>query len=293
MKSLFLQTETKRHMTRYLLITTALLLTLSSCRTTKEYAYLVDAERDSAMQIVNTYTNTIHPGDQLYIQVHSSSPESVIPFNQETNKLVSASAKMLQEAGIAQKLGEGVAEGVQNLECYLVRNDGTIEFPVLGSVPAADLTIDSLENYLQRRLVAEQYVSDPIVNVRLMNFRVAVVGEVNAPQELHVEGNRLTLFEALAMCGDITLYGRRDNVTVLRKVNDAVTPILCNLQSKEFLDSPCYYLNPNDIIYVEPNKKKQKQSYRNEKIPSYLSLAVSILALTRTIPRTMQTIQTH
>lgn len=293
MKSLFLQTEIKRHMSRYLLITMALLLLLSSCHTTKEYAYLVDAERDSAIRILNTYTNTIHPGDQLYIQVYSSSPESVVPFNQETNKLVPALAKMLQESGMAQTLGEGAAEGVQNIECYLVRENGTIEFPVLGPVPVADLTHDSLESYLQRRLVSERYVSDPIVDVQLMNFRVAVVGEVNAPQELHVEGNRLTLFEALAMCGDITLYGRRDNVTVLRKVGDAVTPILCNLQSKEFLDSPCYYLNPNDIIYVEPNKKKQKQAYRNEKIPSYISLAVSIVSLSRTIPRTIQTIQSH
>ncbi len=269
-------------MKRILYIIPCFLLMLS-CHTTQEYAYLSDVEKDSAMQIITTYASTIHPGDQLYIYVFSSIPESVIPFNQETNKLTASAARRAGASGLTVHDAQRIQSGDYNIlheqkvpvECYTVKPDGTIDFPVLGSVKAEGVTLDSLSVMLQNMMKEGGYVSDPSVEVKMINFRVAVVGEVNIPQEIHLEGERLTIFEALAMCHDITLYGRRDNVKVVREENGKVQTYVLDLQSKEILDSPCYYLQQNDIVYVEPNDLKKKRASRDENIPRYISIGVS------------------
>lgn len=138
-------------MKRILYIIPCFLLMLS-CHTTQEYAYLSDVEKDSAMQIITTYASTIHPGDQLYIYVFSSIPESVIPFNQETNKLTASRARMAGASGLTvhdkQRIQSGdykvIGEDKVPVECYTVKSDGTIDFPVLGSVKAEGVTLDSL-----------------------------------------------------------------------------------------------------------------------------------------------------
>ena len=186
-------------MKRILYIIPCFLLMLS-CHTTQEYAYLSDVEKDSAMQIITTYASTIHPGDQLYIYVFSSIPESVIPFNQETNKLTASRARMAGASGLTVHDAQRIQSGDYNIlreqkvpvECYTVKPDGTIDFPVLGSVKAEGVTLDSLSVMLQNMMKEGGYVSDPSVEVKMINFRVAVVGEVNIPQEIHLEGERLT-----------------------------------------------------------------------------------------------------
>lgn len=268
-------------MKRILYIIPCLLLMIS-CHTTQEYAYLSDVERDSAMQIITTYASTIHPGDQLYIYVSSTVPESVIPFNQETNKLAAAVARRSGASGLTvhdrQRVQTGdiaIKEQKVSVECYTVKTDGTIDFPVLGVVSVAGVTLDSLSTMLQNKIKEGGYVSDPSVEVKMINFRVAVIGEVNVPQEIHLEGERLTIFEALAMCHDITMYGRRDNVKVAREENGKLQTYVLDMQSKEILDSPCYYLQQNDIVYVEPNDLKKKRASRDENIPRYISMGVS------------------
>ena len=226
----------------------------TSCYHTKELAYVSDAERDSAQVILNNYTATIHPGDQLYIYVSSQTPESVIPFNEETNKGSETS----------------VANG------YNVADDGCIIFPVLGKIMAIGLTRDSLAHVIEHRLLSEGQVTDPVVEVKMMNFRVAVIGEVKVPRELHLTSERITIFEALAMCGDITMDGKRTNVGVLREVDGVVTLGEIDLTSKELFNSPYYYLQQNDIVYVEPTKKKKRLATRDPNIPSYISFGTSM-----------------
>lgn len=259
------------------LVTTFLILAVfTSCGTQREVAYVSDAERDSAQAILSSFAATIHPGDRLYIYVNSQTPESVVPFNEETNKVVS---------GIRGNTSDNIVDG------YLVSSEGTITFPVLGSLPAAGMTHDSLAHEIESRLSDGGYVTDAVVSVRLMNFRVAVVGEVAHPQELHVPGIRLTIFEALALCGDVTMYGKRENVTVIRQ-NVAAESTLpeesqttathvgqIDLTSKEIFNSPYYYLRSGDIVYVEPTDRKKRIATRNPNIPSYISLTVSAARL--------------
>lgn len=248
------------------LLLTAILL-LASCGVQREVAYISDAERDSAQYILSTFSSTIHPGDQLYIYVNSQTLESVIPFNEETNKQTHLN-------------GGGAAPAVDG---YMVSQEGTIIFPVVGVIPVAGMTYDSLARDIESRLIDGGFVNDPVVTVSLMNFRVAVVGEVKRPRELHVPGERLTIFEALALCGDITMDGRRDNISVIRQASPQTSPEgmgttvvgQIDLTSKEIFNSPYYYLKSGDIVYIEPIDKKKRLASRNTEIPSYVSLAVS------------------
>ena len=246
-------------------------------------AYVSDAERDSAQQILSTYSNSIHTGDQLYIYVYSQTPISAVPFNQETH-LVAVEQNRLNRVGSsnqAYRMSETYKrkEGRQ-VEGYLVDQEGYINFPVIGKLKVDGITYDSLQNKIQVLLINGEYVLDPVVTVSPMNFRVSVVGEVRRPRELHITGDRLTIFEALAMCGDITQYGLRDNVVVMREKNGMVTPIEIDLTKKTMFDSEVYYLQQNDIVYVQPTLKRRRQgdprqTYR-ESIGPYASMGVSI-----------------
>lgn len=266
-----------------MLLYVPLVLGMQSCAPTQEMAYIVDAERDSAQKIVTSYANSIHPGDQLYIYVHSQIPESVIPFNQETHTIA---AEMSHVNVVGGSNGENVMPETYrrkrkvDVQGYLVGDDGMIVFPVLGKLHVEGLTYDSLQTMIQNRLIAGDYLYDPVVTVSPMNFRVSVVGEVARPRELHITGDRLTLLEALAMCGDLTQYGVRENVIVVREKNGEAVPLVVDLTKKTLFDSECYYLQHNDIVYVEPNAKKKKLATYDPNMPknidSYVRLGTAI-----------------
>ncbi len=267
---------------RHIIITSLpLILLLAACGTSREYAYISDAERDSAQAIIITFSSTIHPGDQLYIYVASQTPESVIPFNEETNK---AAASLAGVSHATNPSGENLVDG------YRVSQTGSISFPVLGTIPAAGMTRDSLAREIKERLRDGGYVNDPIVTISLMNFRVAVVGEVKYPQELHVTGERLTIFEALAMCGDVTIHGLRSNVAVIRQSatpddSAAVEVGRIDLTSRDLFSSPYYYLCQGDIVYIEPDVAQKRLASRDPNIPSYVSISVSTARFLTTLYR--------
>ncbi len=263
----------------------AMLLLLQSCSTAREMAYITDAERDSAQRIIATYANSIHPGDQLYIYVYSETPESVVPFNQETHK-VAVEANHLNAVG-GRNAGNVMAGTYRPgtewiVPGYLVDDQGMIDFPVLGKIHASGMPYDSLQAVIRQKLITGGYLYDPVVTVSSMNFRVSVVGEVAHPKELHVQGDRLTLLEALAMCGDLTVYGQRENVVVLREKNGEAIPIVVDLTKKTLFDSEVYYLQHNDIVYIEPNKKRKKVATADPNLPQYISSYVRLVsAITR------------
>ena len=261
----------------------ALMFVFASCSSHKELAYISDAERDSAQHILTTYAHTIHPGDLLYIYVNSEVMESVVPFNQETHveALEMSRLNMVGGSNGEQQISDTYKNRTQRqVTGYLVDEQGFITFPVLGKINVAGLQHDSVEAIIQKRLISGEYVIDPVVTVSPMNFRVSVVGEVKTPKELHITGERLTIFEALAMCGDITDSGRRDNVVVMREINGSVIPIEINLTQKTLFNSEAYYLQQNDIVYVEPNDyKKRKSNYDTnlqQDIQSYVRLSGSL-----------------
>ena len=264
----------------------ALLFVFASCSSHKELAYISDAERDSAQQILTTYAHTIHPGDLLYIYVNSEVMESVVPFNQETHieALEMSRLNMVGGSNGEQQISDTYKNRTQRqVTGYLVDEQGFITFPVLGKINVAGLQHDSVETIIQKRLISGEYVIDPVVTVSSMNFRVSVVGEVRNPKELHITGERLTIFEALAMCGDITDSGRRDNVVVMREINGSVIPIEINLTRKSLFNSEAYYLQQNDIVYVEPNDYKKRKTnydpYLQQDILSYVRLSSSLARL--------------
>jgi polysaccharide export outer membrane protein len=163
---------------------------------------------------------------------------------------------------------------------YLVSNGGTIEFPVLGTIKAAGLTKEQLKETITKKLVDQKLLTDPIVTVRFLNFRVTVLGEVNHPGELSVPSEKISLLEAIGLAGDLTIYARRDNVLVIRENENGDKEIKrIDLNSKELLSSPYYYLRSNDIVYVEPNKARIASAGRGQIwVPAVLS-GLSLVAI--------------
>lgn len=241
----------------------AAFLLLVGCRQQK-YVYLEDAPRGEEITVENNYSSRIFPGDILYIYVYSQTPESAVPFNEETNR-TDYSARTIDNWRSEQYHPTG----------RLVGTDGLLHFPLLGTLSTTGLTTDSLAHVIEQRLIESQYVNDPIVTVSLMNFRTTVIGEVVSPQQIHVDGNRLTILEAIALCGDITMDGMRDKVIVVRNTDGKETIDTVNLTSRSLLNSPYYYLQQNDIVYVPPTKKKERLAYRNETWPVYLSTGIA------------------
>lgn len=273
---------------RFILLLCALSL-LAACHSSQELAYFSDAERDSVQAVLSTYNTTIHPGDQLYIYVYSQAPEIAVPFNQETHSIAAEITHLNSVGGTdrSNKMSETFQQSnFSQIPGYLVDEAGTIVFPILGKMVVAGLTQDSLSRRIQNMLIDGGYINDPVVTVTPMNFRVTVIGEVSRPQELHITGDRLTILEAIAMCGDLTIDGKRENVTVMREKNGVATPINIDLTKKTLFDSEVYYLQSNDVVYVEPTDVKKRRMHRDENWPKYVSTTVSIVVTLRNLYRT-------
>lgn len=234
-----------------------------------EIAYINDAPRDSSETLTGQFSKGIQPNDMLHIYVESATPESAIQFNQETNRSTS--------------VGTGkTASGSSNMG-YLVNQDGDIVFPILGSLHVGGMTHRELATMLEQRLIAEGYITDPVVTVRLLNFKVSILGDVSHPTQLQIDGERVTIFEALSMAGDLTIYGQRKNVTVVREENGVRTIGTLDLTSKDVFKSPYYYLHQNDMVYVEPNKRKKRDSTRDPMLWSMISTILSAASLSVTL----------
>lgn len=244
------------------------LLLLAGCSPKYKYVYVEDAPRDQEMAIANNYSTIIFPGDHLYIYTYSQTQVAVQPFNEET-----------REATITDGQQNRVTVKNKEIKGYIVDGNGNIQFPVLGDINTTGLTLDGLAREIEARLIEGRYVKDPLVTVSLMNFRVTVVGEVTKPQLLHGSGNRMTILEAIAKCGDVTMDGIRSNVKVIR-TNGAVQTIdSVDLTSKTMLDSPCYYLHSGDIVYVEPTYRKKRIAWRDEDWPRYLNIGAQTVRI--------------
>ncbi|MBP5547198.1 MAG: polysaccharide biosynthesis/export family protein [Bacteroidales bacterium] len=257
-----------------LVLSSCLMVSLAACSSTQErYHYVADAPLNTPMPITNNYDATIYAGDQLYIYVGSAEPSSVRMFNEESNRKVPTGATSTTYLDTVRYETRG----------YLVSQSGCIMFPVLGRLEVKGMTREELGRDIERRLIDGGYVKDPVVTVNIMNFHVAVIGEVKAPKIVLADGSRLTIFEALAQAGDITIDGLRTNVVVVRNHGDGEIVDTLDLTRKEVLDSPYYYLQQNDIVYVEPTEEKKKKAWRNEDWPSYISLSTSALRVAYTV----------
>ena len=246
----------------------------TSCASSKKVVYLQDVVPLKQQDIEQKYEVYVHNDDLLAIMVNSKNPELALPFNMPM---------------VPYQLGSE-SGGQQRVLGYLVDTNGDIDFPILGKLHVAGLTRLQLTDMIKQRLIDEDLIKDPIVTVQFLNYKVSVMGEVNRPGSFNISGDRITLLEALSMAGDLTIYGRRDRVAVIREKDGKRTILMHDLRSSDIFNSPCYYLQQNDIVYVEPNKAKAGQSEinQNKSVGVWLSAAsilVSIASLIVTLTK--------
>ena len=247
----------------YLLVCVAVFFT--ACTSTKKILYLQDVVPLKQQEIEQKYEVIIHSDDLLAIMVNSRDPELALPFNMPM---------------VTYQLGSN-STGQQRVLGYLVDTNGDIDFPILGKIHVEGLTRMQLTELVKNKLIEGDLIKDPIVTVQFLNFKVSVMGEVGRPGSFTISGDRITLLEALSMAGDLTIYGRRDRGGVIRENNGKRTILFHDLRSAEIFNSPCYYLQQNDIVYVEPNKAKSGQSGINQN--NTIGVWVSVISLLTTI----------
>ena len=245
---------------------------LTGCVGQKKILYLQDLEEQEKFKINGSYDVEITYDDLLGITVNSRNPELTVPFTLQTGAVGSSSA-----TGVSGSSGQ---KGIE----YLVDSKGDIDFPVLGKIHVVGMTRMELTNYIKRRLIDEDYIKDPIVIVKFLNFKVSVLGDVGSPGVINVSSDRITVFEAISQAGDLAITGRRYNVTIIREENGERVPYYLDLRSKDVFDSPCYYLQQNDLVYVEPSRNKIRQGDTNQftRINTWttlISFAMSVITL--------------
>ena len=224
---------------------------ICSCSTNKEVVYFQDLTDYETLVGQNTSQVKFKVDDILSIFVSTLNPEASAPFNL---------FRGAQEGGIA-------AQQVN----YIIDKDGEIDFPVIGKLKIAGLSPTETRELLQDRL--SDYLKNPIINIRIQNFTVTVLGAVGRPGTYPVNGEQITIFEALGLAGDVVIKGRRDNVKVIRDFGDTKVYHTVNLNSKNVFKSPAYYLTQNDLVYVEPNKSGKAESALDQRASIAISIA--------------------
>ncbi|MFH4969051.1 polysaccharide biosynthesis/export family protein [Gaetbulibacter sp. M240] len=207
-----------------------LLLFLTSCKTRKDVVYFQNVKNFETMVDTDTFNAKLKIGDILSIYVSTLVPSASAPYN------------IMRSTGNQSELIN-----------YLIDVDGNIDYPVLGKIKLIGLTVEGAKQLLRQKFENGNLLKDPVIIIRLLNYRVTVAGEVRNPGVYPVSGERVSILEALGMAGDLTIKGRRDNVLVIRNFNGTKTYTRIDLTSKEVFNSPVFYLTQNDYVYVEPN----------------------------------------
>lgn len=229
------------------------ILLLSSCASKKEVVYFQNTGSFETLVDKNSFTPKFKVDDLVSIHVSTLNAEASAPFN----------------------LFRGASEGGIRAEQvdYLIDREGEIDFPVIGKLKISGLSAEEVRNLLRDKL--SEYLKDPIINIRLKNFTVTILGEVRRPGTYPVNGERITILEALGMAGDLTVKGVRENVMVIRDFDGTKVYTRVDLTRKEAMSSPVYYLTQNDVVYIEPNKSAITAS----SLDNRASIAVTIASI--------------
>ena len=253
-------------------------ITLASCQSYKKVPYLQSYEsltdksyKEIVINEVNQqdtlYDARIQPKDLLNITINTTDPQAAAPFNltmQTYNNIAQSNASTTSQPALQQ---------------YLVDNAGEIDFPVIGRLQVGGLTKNAAENLIREQL--RPYLKEiPIVTVRMSNYKISVLGEVNSPGTFTINNEKVNIFEALAMAGDMTIYGIRNNVKLIREdCNGQRNVISLNLNEQNILHSPYYYMQQNDILYIAPNKTKAKSASVSNSTTIWVSVITSLVSL--------------
>ena len=241
---------------------------LSSCGTTKQIAYLQNSDSIDFAQSRFLYDARIMPKDQITISVNTTTPEASVPFN------------LLLQNSYTQ--GRAVNSSSSVLMPYLVDNDGFINFPIVGRLKVGGLTKAEAEQLVTEKIRPYMAESEnPVVTVTMASYSVSVLGEVNRPGTFQVSREKITILEALAQAGDLTIYGVRDRVKLIREDATGKKSIeTLNLCDANIINSPYYYLQQNDVVYVEPNKIKAQNSKVGQTTTLWFSATSILVSLT-------------
>lgn len=257
------------------------LLFLVSCTSVENIAYLEKKSSPTTGETTNYFHEArIKPKDLLSITVVSTEPEASRIYN------------LISPVPQSPTMMGGSLQSRPALQNYLVDNDGNINFPVLGKIHVKDMTIKDLEAYILEKIEPAFSNELPIVTIRIVNFSVNVLGEVNRPGNVISTNEKLSIFDALALANDLTIYGKRDNVKVMREDSDGKkTFYTLNLNDRNIIHSPAYFLEQNDLVYVEPNQSRANsskygaaESFRISSVSVLISLAtmaITIYSVTR------------
>ncbi|MCT4630863.1 polysaccharide biosynthesis/export family protein [Winogradskyella sp.] len=243
------------------------LVILNSCASKKQILYMQDALQQGN-GAVNYESANIQPNDILKITVESLVPEAAIPYNKST-----AIGNIPQNLQILQ------------LDGYLVSLENTINFPVLGEISTANKTTKELEIIIKEKLISEGHLANPNVNVRLINAKVTILGEVNKPGTYSFTEQNITLLQALGYANDLTINGKREDVLITREVDGIRKVSHIDLTSAAFMNSEYYFIKPNDVIVVNPNNPKVKSAGFIGNVGTILTIASLALSVTILLTR--------
>ena len=244
-----------------------LLFVVTSCASKKDILYLQDADANYSSKI--EYQNaTIQPNDILKISVETLEPLAALPYNRGISGGATANSTELMQ-----------------LNGYLVSNEGEINFPVLGQIAISNLTTIQIEDKIKQLLVEGGHLNNPTVIVRLLNAKITILGEVNAPGTYNFTEQNITVLQALGYAGDLTINGKRDDIIITRDVNGVREISHIDLTSTDFMNSEYYYIKPNDNIIVNQNDPRVKQSGYIGNVGTVLSVISFALTLTILLSR--------
>ncbi len=241
---------------KFVSVFTAMLI-ISSCASRKEIVYLQNIDDTASYENSKSYEAKLQPDDLLSIIVSADSPEVTAPFNLPDF-----------EGNDAENRG---------FKTYLIDSEGYIDFPILRKQKLGGLT--RTEAHAKLITAISEYINNPTINLRIVNYKISVLGEVLKPGSYNISGERVTILEALSMSGDLTIYGKRENILVIREIEGKKTFARLDLTKSDILNSPYYYLGQNDVVFVEPNKTKINSSKIGPDIGVIISSISVLIAL--------------
>lgn len=254
-----------------LFVALTLISLLGSCATPKNISYFQDLQPgESELLITEPVEIKIKPKDKLSILVNSQDPRLTNLFNLPI---------LSQQIGVDNNYAQS-----RGLSGYTVDKNGCIDFPVLGEIKVQDMTREDVGAYIKKELVTRDLIKDPVVTVEFMNLSISVMGEVNKPGRYNIDRDHLTVLDAISMAGDLTIFGKREKVLVLRQEQGKQRVYGVDLNSGEHIyTSPVYYLQQGDVVYVEPNDTRKRQSTVNGNNVRSTSFWISIASLLTSI----------
>lgn len=243
-------------------------IVLSSCSAIERTVYMQGIQNDAAVEVTAEQQIRIKPYDRITIVVSSKDPELAAPFN------VMTSYNSLSN----NPSGYTSVSSSNGLQVRTVDKDGKLYMPIIGEIQCAGKTRNELADEIAKKIVDGGYISDAAVNIQFADLKIYVMGEVARPGQFDVTRDQITIFQALAMAGDMTIYGNRSNVTVVRKNDGQTKTYVVNLLEDKIFSSPAYYLQQGDVVYVQPKKQRAASGEINQNRSFWISIVSTLIS---------------